>query len=583
MMSADLEARWKSRFRVPLISGMQLAAGAPGRGLLASNLSGTFQLHAWDLASGRLQMLTRRPAGVSAGLLAPDGQSVYYHEDAGGNELGHFVRMPFQGGEPVSITPEMRPYPTFGLAISGAGNRLGFTVADEDGYHLYAIDVRGGGALGPVRRLHSSQRFLGPPVLSQDGAIAVVNSSAGAGSFQFGLVALDAGSGRVIAEVTDGECRLDAVSFAPLPGDSRLLASSNRTGAARPLILDIVRGTRSEIALDGVDGETYPIDWSADGHRVLLSQFSRAVERLLACNVAEGTLTRLDHPNGSFGRACFAHDGTILVAWEDSTHPPQVMALDAATGKPVRTLLPAPDVPPCRPWRSIGFASSDRQEIQGWLAVPDGPGPFPAILHMHGGPEAATTEGFSPSSQSWLDHGFAFLSINYRGSTTFGRAFLERIWGDVGRWEVEDMVAAREWLVNERIADPARVFLTGWSYGGYLTLQALGTRPDLWAGGMAGIAIADWAICQQDTTDTLRGWRAARFGGMPEEVPERYAASSPITYAPQVKAPVMIIQGRNDTRTPPRSVEAYEARMKALGKRIEVRWSRSSIDRLSRF
>jgi len=89
---------------------------------------------------------------------------------------------------------------------------------------------------------------------------------------------------------------------------------------------------------------------------------------------------------------------------------------------------------------------------------------------------------------------------------------------------------------------------------------------------MAGIAVADWAVAHHDTTDTLRGWRAARFGGTPEEVPERYAASSPITYAQHVKAPILIIQGRSDTRTPPRSVELYEAKMKALGKSIEVHW-----------
>jgi dipeptidyl aminopeptidase/acylaminoacyl peptidase len=182
------------------------------------------------------------------------------------------------------------------------------------------------------------------------------------------------------------------------------------------------------------------------------------------------------------------------------------------------------------------------------------------------------TEVFGPASQAWLDHGFAFLSINYRGSTTFGRAFLEQIWGNVGRWEVEDMAAAREWLVKEGIADAARVLVTGWSYGGYLTLLALGTKPDLWAGGMAGIAVADWTIAHEDTTDTLRGVRAARFGGTPEEQPERYAASSPITYAQNVKAPVLIIQGRNDTRTPARSVETYEATMKALGKAIDVHW-----------
>lgn len=571
-VSADHEPRWQARFRVPVIGSMQIAARAPERGVVTSNISGTFQLLAWDVPSGRLRMLTKRPTGVSAGLLAPDGRSVYYHDDAGGNELGHFVRIPFEGGEPVSITPQMRPYPTFGLAISGEGNRMGFITADDHGYHLHLIEAGGDGIASQARRIHSSERFLAGPVFSHDGAITVVVASAGARSFQFGLVALDTASGRIIDKISDGDGRLDTFAFAPLPGDARLLARSNRTGVCRPLILDIARGTRTDIALDGLDGEVYPNDWSADGRRLILSHFARAVERVFVYDLADRTLTSLNHPNGTYGRLYFSRDGAIHAVWQDSTHPPQVIALDAATGMKVRTLLPAPDVPPCRPWRSITFASSDGQQIQGWLAVPDGAGPFPAILDVHGGPEAAQTEVFGPRSQSWLDHGFAFLTINYRGSTTFGRTFLEQIWGNLGRWEVEDMVAAREWLVAQGIADPARVLLTGWSYGGYLTLQALGTRPDLWAGGMAGIAVADWAISHADTTDTLRGWRAARFGGTPEEVPERYAASSPITYAQHVKAPVMIIQGRSDTRTPPRSVQAYEAKMKALGKSIEVHW-----------
>jgi dipeptidyl aminopeptidase/acylaminoacyl peptidase len=191
---------------------------------------------------------------------------------------------------------------------------------------------------------------------------------------------------------------------------------------------------------------------------------------------------------------------------------------------------------------------------------------------MHGGPEGVMSEVFGPMSQCWLDHGLAYLTINYRGSTTFGRDFLEKIWGNLGHWEVEDMVAARAWLIDRGIAKSEQVFLTGWSYGGYLTLQALGTHPDLWAGGMAGIAVADWAIAHADTTDTLRSVRALRFGGTPDQIPERYAASSPITYAEKVKVPVLIIQGRNDTRTPPRSIEMYEAKMKSLGKDIQVHW-----------
>jgi dipeptidyl aminopeptidase/acylaminoacyl peptidase len=249
-----------------------------------------------------------------------------------------------------------------------------------------------------------------------------------------------------------------------------------------------------------------------------------------------------------------------------------MIALDAETGERTRTVLAAGEVPASHPWRSITFSSTDGQTIQGWLSLPEGEGPFPTILHTHGGPTAVMTEVFSPANQLWVDHGFAFLSINYRGSLTFGREFEKQIWGDLGHMEIEDMVAAHDWLVRQGIAIPDQIFLTGWSYGGYLTLLGLGKRPDLWAGGMAGIAIADWTMSYEDSADTLRGYQLALFGGTPEEKPDLYRRASPITYVEQVSAPVLIIQGRNDTRTPARPIHAYEARMRELGKPIEVQW-----------
>ena len=164
------------------------------------------------------------------------------------------------------------------------------------------------------------------------------------------------------------------------------------------------------------------------------------------------------------------------------------------------------------------------------------------------------------------------LSINYRGSITFGRDFQKCINGDLGHWEVDDMAAAHAWLVENRIAAPGQIFLTGWSYGGYLTLLALGKLPELWAGGMAGVAIADWVLMFEDQAETLRRTQVALFGGTPLELPEQHARSSPITYADRVRAPVLVIQGSNDTRCPPRQMRVYEEKMLELGKQIEVRW-----------
>src|SRR5579884_2924045 len=172
----------------------------------------------------------------------------------------------------------------------------------------------------------------------------------------------------------------------------------------------------------------------------------------------------------------------------------------------------------------------------------------------------------------WLDHGYAFLTINYRGSTTFGRQFKEQIWGDLGHWEVEDMVAAHDWLVHEGIARPDAILVTGASYGGYLTLMALSKRPELWAGGMGLVAPADFINEFYEGTDWIKGYLTAMMGGTPQEKQEQYIASSPITYAEQVTAPLLIIQARNDLRSPPRQMELYEEKMRALGKPFEIDW-----------
>jgi len=177
-----------------------------------------------------------------------------------------------------------------------------------------------------------------------------------------------------------------------------------------------------------------------------------------------------------------------------------------------------------------------------------------------------------PDAQSWLDHGYAYLTINYRGSTTFGKDFKEKIWGDMGHWEVEDMAAAHDWLVREGIARPEAILVTGASYGGYLTLMALGKRPDLWAGGMAVVAPADLNSDYYDGTDWTKGYLTVMMGGTPQQIPQRYIASSPITYAEQIAAPLLVIQGRNDMRCPPRQMELYVEKMRALSKPFEIDW-----------
>ena len=211
------------------------------------------------------------------------------------------------------------------------------------------------------------------------------------------------------------------------------------------------------------------------------------------------------------------------------------------------------------------YQSADGSPIQAWLATPPGDGPFPTIVHTHGGPTAVQANSWAPASQVWLDHGFAYFSLNYRGSITFGYEFQHAIDGNLGDLEVQDITAGVRWLIDEGIAQADAILKTGGSYGGYLTLQSLGKAPELWAGGMAVVAIADWTLMYEDQAGTLRGYQRSLFGGTPDEKPGAHQKASPITYAEKIKAPLLVLQGENDTRCPARQMRV----LRDLGKSID--------------
>jgi hypothetical protein len=167
-------ARWKQRFRAPVIVWTQVALANPTRGLTINNTTGTFQLYAWDVPSGALRQLTERPAGILFGALSGDGRYVYYLDDQQGNEIGHFVRIPFEGGEPQDLTPNLPPYSSFAFASSGSAHHFGFMTADTEGFHIYSLETRANGECGMPHQLFHSRKLTLGPTYSYGGEIAVV-------------------------------------------------------------------------------------------------------------------------------------------------------------------------------------------------------------------------------------------------------------------------------------------------------------------------------------------------------------------------------------------------------------------------
>jgi dipeptidyl aminopeptidase/acylaminoacyl peptidase len=573
---------WQARFRVRTVLWTVPASGNRNRALAASNRSGVLQLYGWDVPTNELTQLTDRPTGTTHGRISADGHWAHYLDDQAGDELGHWLRVPIGGGaEPVDLTPDMPRYNSSDLSTSSDGRLLAFTSVFNDLFTVHVMPDPAGGGSGAARAVFESPHYSWTVGFDSSGKLLGIMSSERTGKSRFSLIVVDIESGERVAELWDGpESSLSNVQFSPLAGDSRVVAASDVSGSMRPLIWDAPTGARTDLAppVAGDESEMVPWDWSPDGGSILLARVANAVQELSIYEVATGGARPLDHPAGMYGfwgefGNWFTADGNIVAQWQDGTHAPTVVLLNGQTGRLERELLqPIPAPPPSQPLRSVTYSVDEGQPVQAWVAVPEGTGPFPTVIETHGGPEAAQMETFAPRAQSWLDHGFAFMTINYRGSTTFGRAFKEAIWGHPGDLEVRDIVAGRTWLVEQGICRPDEVFITGWSYGGFLTLHSVGTAPGLWAAGMAGIAVADWVSEYEDENDSLRAYDRALFGGPPSEKMEAYVRASPLTYCASVDVPVMIIQGRNDTRCPARQVELYEARMRELGKPIEVIW-----------
>jgi hypothetical protein len=203
-LQLDENAPWKQRFRAHIILWTEIARAAPDRGLAVSNQTGKHQLYAWDVPSGDLRQLTDRPTDILFGSLAPDGRYVYYLDDEQGNEIGHYVRIPFEGGEPQDVTPDLPPYSSFDFNASIAGNRIGFTIADAEGFHAYCMECGPGQALGAPRRLFHSDKFALGPLFSHGGEVAVMATTERATVQHYNLFAYDVDSGEQIAELWDG-------------------------------------------------------------------------------------------------------------------------------------------------------------------------------------------------------------------------------------------------------------------------------------------------------------------------------------------------------------------------------------------
>jgi dipeptidyl aminopeptidase/acylaminoacyl peptidase len=254
------------------------------------------------------------------------------------------------------------------------------------------------------------------------------------------------------------------------------------------------------------------------------------------------------------------------MSWSSAAQPPSVRNLAAE----IVVSAPGDPAPPSVPVEDV-WVDGPGGRIHALLRRPAGSqGPLPLVVDVHGGPTHHDADVFRAGPAAWVDHGFAVVQVNYRGSTGYGSAWRDALEARIGHVELEDVVAVRDHLVATGVADADRVVLAGGSWGGFLTLLGLGTYPDRWALGLAAVPVADYVAAYEDEMEGLKAFDRSLFGGSPEEVPDKYRDSSPLTYVDAVRAPVLILAGENDPRCPIRQIENYVRVLEERGIAHEV-------------
>ncbi|MFF0143686.1 dipeptidyl aminopeptidase/acylaminoacyl peptidase [Amycolatopsis sulphurea] len=554
---AEPENRWRARFHAPRISVPEWARDAPGANIYVSNASGVWEVYAWDRATDGHRRVTDRPNGTLHATPSPDGSRIWWFDDTDGDEFGSWRSQPFDGDSSAAVKalPDVHDGYPAGLEI---GTRvIAAGVSTDDGSALFAkID-------GRTERFYQHKDDAGIASLSRDESLLAITHSEHGDSRHPALRVLSTEGFTTVADKWDGEGKgLQALEFSPVPGDQRLLVLHERRGREELLLWDVRAGTETELEID-LPGEVVA-DWYPDARALLVVHFHEARSSLYRYDLDTGELSSVDTPPGRIGGAGVRPDGSIEYSWSSAAEPAAVRVRTTDGADSVLLKPPGEPAPGSSPVADA-FVEGVGGRIHALVSRPAGApdGPLPTVFSLHGGPHAADEDRFSAYRATWLDAGFAVVEVNYRGSTGYGSAWRDAIEGRPGLTELEDVAAVHDWAVSSGLSNKDKCVVNGASWGGYLTLLALGTQPTRWAAGVAGVPVADYVAAYEDEMEQLRSFDRALFGGSPAEVPAVYRECSPLTYVDAVAAPVLVLAGDNDPRCPIRQIENYLDRLGA--------------------
>ena len=269
-----------------------------------------------------------------------------------------------------------------------------------------------------------------------------------------------------------------------------------------------------------------------------------------------------------------AEDKFIVASYSDKTRGKRYV-FDQATGKlefiaDISPWIPESELADMKP---IKYTSRDGLTINGYLTLPKGVAArnLPVVINPHGGPWARDRWDYNSEVQFLANRGYAVLQMNFRGSTGYGRKFLESSFKQWGKTMQDDITDGVQWLIKEGIADPKKIAIYGGSYGGYATLAGLTFTPDLYAAGVSYVGPSSLFTLMESLPPYWESYRAMFYemAGNPTTEADLVRAASPLYSVDQIKAPLFIAQGAKDPRVKQAESDQMVAALKKRGVNVE--------------
>ena len=312
--------------------------------------------------------------------------------------------------------------------------------------------------------------------------------------------------------------------------------------------------------------------WRPDGGAIAAVRTRAGRADLVTVDPASGAVSTLA-PGGIWSRPQWAEGGALVAVHEDHRTPPRLVRVEpdgAVTALLAGVPAAVAAAPHLTPERVI-YRSADGTPIEGFLFKPEAAskGKVPAVVYPHGGPTSFYGDEWDGHAQYFIDKGYAWFAVNFRGSTSYGQQFERANRGVWGVADTADCLAAADHLAALDWIDPRRLAIFGASYGSYLALAALALDPQhRFACGVAKYGDSDiatsWAQGDRVGREDLE-----RMMGRPAEAPEAYRAGSPLHRVAAITRPILVAHGEQDTRVPPAQSAQLVEELRREGKTFE--------------